>query len=159
MAHVHGYAEGWAHDSERICDELGLLRDAGERLSMLYGQRWRAARIVIDPGLHLDLPIPGGTGLTESTRWTPELGIAVLRAASGAQESAARFEVAGYLGWPGGPSRSGSVRGSGTRSGRTGSPASASTCASSTCPCWGSGRWVWGPFATLCCREVEVVVR
>jgi uncharacterized protein (DUF885 family) len=101
MAHVHGYVEGWAHYAERLCGELGLLRDPGERLGMLYGQRWRAARIVIDMGLHLDLPIPPGNGFTEQTHWTPELGVAVLRAASGAEEQAARFEVDRYFGWPG----------------------------------------------------------
>jgi len=100
MAHVHGYVEGWAHYAERLCDELGLLRDPGERLGMLYGQRWRAARIVIDMGLHLDLPIPPGNGFTDESRWTPELGVAVLRAASGAEEQAARFEVDRYFGWP-----------------------------------------------------------
>lgn len=100
MAHVHGYAEGWAHYAERLCDELGLLRDPGERLGMLFGQRWRAARIVIDMGLHLDLPIPAGNEFTDAERWTPELAVAVLRAASGAQEGAARFEVERYFGWP-----------------------------------------------------------
>jgi uncharacterized protein (DUF885 family) len=100
MAHVHGYVEGWAHYAERLCDELGLLRTPGERLGMLYGQRWRAARIVIDMGLHLGLPIPAGNGFTEATEWTPELGVAVLRAASGCDEASARFEVDRYFGWP-----------------------------------------------------------
>jgi len=40
MAHVHGYVGGWAHYAERLAGELGLLRDPGERLGMLYGQRW-----------------------------------------------------------------------------------------------------------------------
>ena len=100
MAHVHGYVEGWAHYAERVADELGLLRDPGERLGMLFGQRWRAARIVIDMGLHLDLPIPPGNGFTDAERWTPELGVAVLRQAAGADAAAARFEVDRYLGWP-----------------------------------------------------------
>jgi uncharacterized protein (DUF885 family) len=100
MAHVHGYVEGWAHYAERLADELGLLRDPGERLGMLYGQRWRAARIVIDMGLHLDLPIPAGNGFTDAPAWTPSLGAAVLRAASGADEATARFEIDRYLGWP-----------------------------------------------------------
>jgi uncharacterized protein (DUF885 family) len=100
MAHVHGYVEGWAHYAERLTDELGLLRTPGERLGMLYGQRWRAARIVIDMGLHLGLPIPSSNGITDETTWTPELGVAVLRAASGTHEGAARFEVDRYFGWP-----------------------------------------------------------
>jgi uncharacterized protein (DUF885 family) len=96
MVHVHGHAEGWAHYAERWADEIGLLRDPAERLGMLYGQRWRAARIVIDMGLHLGYPIPA-TG--ES--WTAERGIEVLRHASGCDEPTARFEIDRYLGWPG----------------------------------------------------------
>ncbi|MGN6686709.1 MAG: DUF885 domain-containing protein, partial [Actinomycetales bacterium] len=100
LAHVHGYVEGWAHYAERLSDELGLLHGPGERLGMLYGQRWRAARIVIDLGLHLGLPIPRANGFTEATRWTPELGVDVLRQAAGADATTATFEVDRYLGWP-----------------------------------------------------------
>lgn len=100
MAHVHGYVEGWAHYAERLADEFGLLRDPGERLGMLYGQRWRAARIVIDMGLHLGLPIPVANGFTDSTHWTPSAGQAMLREAAGVDETIARFEVDRYLGWP-----------------------------------------------------------
>jgi uncharacterized protein (DUF885 family) len=100
MAHVHGYVEGWAHYAERLADEFGLLRDPGERLGMLYGQRWRAARIVIDMGLHLGLPIPAGNGFTDATDWTPPAGVAMLCDAAGVDETTARFEVDRYLGWP-----------------------------------------------------------
>jgi uncharacterized protein (DUF885 family) len=100
LGHVHGYVEGWAHYAERLCDELGLLRTPGERLGMLFGQRWRAARIVIDLGLHLGLPIPAGNGFTDATQWTPELGVQVLQRAAGADASTAGFEVDRYLGWP-----------------------------------------------------------
>jgi uncharacterized protein (DUF885 family) len=100
MAHVHGYVEGWAHYAERLADEFGLLRDPGERLGMLYGQRWRAARIVIDMGLHLGLPIPAGNGFTDAADWTPPAGVAMLREAAGVDETTARFEVDRYLGWP-----------------------------------------------------------
>jgi len=100
MAHVHGYVEGWAHYAERLADEFGLLRDPGERLGMLYGQRWRAARIVIDMGLHLGLPIPAGNEFTDATHWTPPVGVAMLREAAGVDETTARFEVDRYLGWP-----------------------------------------------------------
>jgi Uncharacterized protein conserved in bacteria len=51
-------------------------------------------------GLHLGLPIPSSNGITDETTWTPELGVAVLRAASGTHEGAARFEVDRYFGWP-----------------------------------------------------------
>jgi uncharacterized protein (DUF885 family) len=101
MAHVHGHAEGWAHYAERLADEIGLLRDPGERLGMLYGQRWRAARIVIDMGLHLGYPIPAGNGFTDATDWSPAIGAAVLRRAAGCDDITASFEVDRYLGWPG----------------------------------------------------------
>jgi uncharacterized protein (DUF885 family) len=100
MSHVHGYAEGWAHYAERLADEFGLLRTPAERFGMLYGQRWRAARIVIDMGLHLGLPIPAGQGFTEATQWSPDVGVAVLRAASGCDQPTAEFEIDRYLGWP-----------------------------------------------------------
>jgi uncharacterized protein (DUF885 family) len=95
MAHVHGHAEGWAHYAERLADEIGLLRDPAERLGMLYGQRWRAARIVIDMGLHLGFPIPD-TG----EHWTEDRGVAALQELAGCDEVTARFEVDRYLGWP-----------------------------------------------------------
>jgi uncharacterized protein (DUF885 family) len=96
MVHVHGHAEGWAHYAERWADEIGLLRDPAERLGMLYGQRWRAARIVIDMGLHLGYPISAG-----GEQWTPERGVRVLREAAGCDDPTARFEIDRYLGWPG----------------------------------------------------------
>jgi len=101
LCEVHGYAEGWAHYAEGLADELGLLADPGERLGMLSGQIWRACRIVIDAGLHLDLPVPAGNGFTTATRWTPELGVSFLTRIAGMDAATARFEVDRYLGWPG----------------------------------------------------------
>ena len=40
--------------------ELGFLDDPGDRLGMLDAQELRAARVVLDIGVHLDLPIPAG---------------------------------------------------------------------------------------------------
>ncbi|GAA1640023.1 DUF885 domain-containing protein [Catellatospora bangladeshensis] len=101
LCHVHGYAEGWAHYAERLADELGLYQGPAERLGMLCGQIWRAARIVIDMGLHLDAPIPAGNGFTEATRWTPELAVDFLVQVAGLDRATATFEVDRYLGWPG----------------------------------------------------------
>jgi uncharacterized protein (DUF885 family) len=100
LCHVHGYAEGWAHYAEQLADELDLYTDPGERLGMLCGQMWRAARIVIDLGLHLRLPIPANT-FTDQTRWTPELAVDLLMRVAGLDAITARFEVDRYLGWPG----------------------------------------------------------
>ncbi|MEU4781343.1 DUF885 domain-containing protein [Micromonospora sp. NPDC023633] len=100
LCQVHGYAEGWAHYAERLADELGLYAGPAERLGMLDGQMWRAARVVIDLGLHLDVPIPAGTGLTDARRWTPELAVDFLTRVAGLDPATARFEVDRYLGWP-----------------------------------------------------------
>ncbi|MGA2513493.1 MAG: DUF885 domain-containing protein [Candidatus Limnocylindrales bacterium] len=48
MAHV----EGWGLYSERLADEMGLYLNASERFGMLDGQAWRAARLVVDTGIH-----------------------------------------------------------------------------------------------------------
>ncbi|MBC7292112.1 MAG: DUF885 domain-containing protein, partial [Actinotalea sp.] len=104
LCHVHGYAEGWAHHSEQLAEEIGLLRDPGEVLGTVFAQLWRACRIVVDLGLHLDLPVPAGTGvacLDGAGRWTPELGARVLEEVAQVDRTTARFEVDRYLGWPG----------------------------------------------------------
>ncbi|MBL6276579.1 DUF885 domain-containing protein [Micromonospora fiedleri] len=100
LCQVHGYAEGWAHYAERLADEIGLYAGPGERLGMLDGQMWRAARVVIDLGLHLDLPIPAGTGFTDADRWTPAVAVDLLTRVAGLDAATARFEVDRYLGWP-----------------------------------------------------------
>ena len=46
------YVEGWGLYSERLADEMGLFRDEAERFGMLDAQAWRAARLVVDSGLH-----------------------------------------------------------------------------------------------------------
>lgn len=101
LCHIHGYAEGWAHYTEGRAESWGLIHDDAERLSVLLAQRWRAARIVIDLGLHLDLPIPAGNGLTTATRWSREVGQDVLMEVAGMDRHTAVFEVDRYLGWPG----------------------------------------------------------
>ncbi|HZL80982.1 MAG TPA: DUF885 domain-containing protein, partial [Demequina sp.] len=60
-----GHGEGWALYAERLMADLGFLDNPGDRLGMLDGQRMRAARVVLDIGVHLGLPAPerwgGGT--------------------------------------------------------------------------------------------------
>ncbi|HYL40210.1 MAG TPA: DUF885 domain-containing protein, partial [Candidatus Binatus sp.] len=46
------FVEGWGLYAERLADEMGLYRDDGERFGMLDAQAWRAARLVVDTGLH-----------------------------------------------------------------------------------------------------------
>ncbi|BCJ43364.1 hypothetical protein GCM10010168_43260 [Actinoplanes ianthinogenes] len=98
-----GHGEGWALYAERLMDELGYLTDPGDRLGMLDGQALRAARVIVDIGMHLELEIPKDNpfGFHPGDRWTPELGWEFLRAHTRMQEDVLRFEWKRYLGWPG----------------------------------------------------------
>ncbi|MBL1096689.1 DUF885 domain-containing protein [Streptomyces coffeae] len=101
MCHVSGYGEGWALYAERLMRELGRLDDNGDLLGMLAGQLFRAARVIVDIGMHLELPIPVGTGFHEGERWTPELGLEFMLTRTITQQDQVRDEIDRYLGWPG----------------------------------------------------------
>jgi uncharacterized protein (DUF885 family) len=98
-----GHGEGWALYAERLMDDLGYLADPGDRLGMLDGQALRAARVIVDIGMHLELEIPRDNpfGFRPGERWTPELGWEFLRAHTRMAEEVLRFEWKRYLGWPG----------------------------------------------------------
>lgn len=95
---VSGHGEGWALYAERLMDDLGYLSDPGDKMGMLDGQRMRAARVVFDIGVHLELPIPARWG---SGVWTAEAGLEFLRANLDISEGQLDFEFHRYLGWPG----------------------------------------------------------
>ena len=46
------YVEGWGLYSERLADEMGLFLNQAERFGMLDAQAHRAARLVVDTGIH-----------------------------------------------------------------------------------------------------------
>lgn len=100
---VSGHGEGWALYAERLMDELGYLEDPGDRLGMLDGQALRAARVIVDIGMHLELEIPADNpfGFHPGERWTPELGWEFMRAHCRVPDEVLRFELNRYLGWPG----------------------------------------------------------
>ena len=103
LAWSSGHGEGWALYAERLIDELGYLADPGDRLGMLDGQAFRAVRVIIDIGMHLELEIPRDNpfGFAPGERWTPELGWEFLRGHCRIEEKSLRFELNRYLGWPG----------------------------------------------------------
>jgi uncharacterized protein (DUF885 family) len=101
MCFVSGHGEGWALYAERLMEELGYLADPGNRLGMLDAQLLRAARVVLDLGVHLELPIPAGTGWREGEAWNADLAWEFLRARSREDDKSLRFELDRYLGWPG----------------------------------------------------------
>lgn len=91
-----GHGEGWALYAERLMSDLGYLNDPADRLGMLDGQRMRAARVVIDLGVHLGKPKPDGTGA-----WTGDDAFPFLVQHVNMNEPFIRFEANRYLGWPG----------------------------------------------------------
>jgi len=98
-----GHGEGWALYAERLMDELGYLDDPGDKLGMLDGQTLRAARVIVDIGMHLRLEVPRDNpfGFHPGERWTPELGWEFLRGHCRVPDENLRFELNRYLGWPG----------------------------------------------------------
>lgn len=50
---LSGFGEGWALYSERLADEMGLYTSEVDRLAMLSAEAGRAARLVVDPGIHV----------------------------------------------------------------------------------------------------------
>jgi uncharacterized protein (DUF885 family) len=93
-----GHGEGWALYAEQLMLELGYLKDPGDHMGMLDMQRMRAARVVFDIGVHLELDVPERWG---SGTWTPDKGYDFLKQNLAISEGQLNFEFARYLGWPG----------------------------------------------------------
>jgi len=91
-----GHAEGWALYAERLMQDLGFLDDLGDQLGMLDGQRMRAARVVLDIGVHLGKPRLDGTGKWDHAYAREFMGRNVHMAPAFID-----FEVNRYFGWPG----------------------------------------------------------
>ena len=81
------FTEGWGLYSERLADEMGLYLDESERLGMLDLQGMRAARLVVDTGIH-------------ALGWTRERAIATLEEA-GLTAGESVIETDRYITMPG----------------------------------------------------------
>ncbi|HET8895670.1 MAG TPA: DUF885 domain-containing protein, partial [Protaetiibacter sp.] len=104
LAGTSGHAEGWALYAERLMEELGYLDDPADRLGMLDGQRMRAARVVLDIGVHLGKPKPRIRGLDDLPSdgvWDADFALEFMRRNVNMDDAFVRFEVNRYLGWPG----------------------------------------------------------
>jgi uncharacterized protein (DUF885 family) len=103
MCWVSGHGEGWALYAERLMDDLGYLDDPGDKLGMLDGQGFRAARVIVDIGMHNELAIPEDNpfGFHPGETWTPALGLEFMRQHCRMEDAFIQFEVNRYLGWPG----------------------------------------------------------
>ncbi|KIP53146.1 DUF885 domain-containing protein [Leucobacter komagatae] len=96
LAGSSGNAEGWALYAERLMEQLGYLDDPADRLGMLDGQRMRAARVVLDIGVHLGKQRPDGGGV-----WDGDYAFDFMAENVNMNDSFVRFEVLRYLGWAG----------------------------------------------------------
>jgi uncharacterized protein (DUF885 family) len=82
------YSEGWGLYCERLADEMGLYLSDEERLGMLEAQSFRAARLVVDSGLH-------------AMGWTREQAIQFMHERGSLPPVDAEIEVDRYTVWPG----------------------------------------------------------
>jgi uncharacterized protein (DUF885 family) len=85
----NAYTEGWALYAEQLIEESGFYdQDRIGRIGYLRWQMWRAARLVVDTGLH-------------HKRWSREEAIAYLASVTGDAPGVIVTEVERYCVWPG----------------------------------------------------------
>lgn len=96
-----GYSEGWGMYAEVLMGELGYLEDPRYYFGMLAKQMYRAARVVVDIGLHLAKPIADSSPIAAGESWSFETAVEFMRVYGFRTPAQARDEVLRYLGWPG----------------------------------------------------------
>jgi len=94
-AWISGYGEGWALYAERFMDELGAFEDPALELGYLSGQAMRAARIIVDIGMHC-----GYEGF-DGEIWNADSAFNLLVERALLAPDFAKSEIDRYLGWPG----------------------------------------------------------
>ena len=85
---LSGFGEGWALYTERLADEMGLFSSDLDRLGMLANEAWRAARLVVDSGMH-------GLG------WTREQALDYLDSHNSSTRALNAAEIDRYIAVPG----------------------------------------------------------
>ncbi len=87
-AYISAYGEGWGLYSEKLGVEMGIYETPYEDFGRLTYEMWRAARLVIDTGVH-------------HKGWTREQALAYLRDHTALSEHEVTTEVDRYISWPG----------------------------------------------------------
>jgi uncharacterized protein (DUF885 family) len=82
------FTEGWALYSESLGEEMGLYDTPAKKMGQLSYQAWRAARLVVDTGIH-------------SKGWTKAQAVAFMRANTALSDANIDAEVNRYISWPG----------------------------------------------------------
>jgi uncharacterized protein (DUF885 family) len=83
-----GFGEGWALYAERVADELGLYSGPLDRMGLLSDQAARAARLVVDSGLH-------------TLGWTRQQAVDYMLNNTAWPAVDIESEVNRYIAWPG----------------------------------------------------------
>ncbi|WP_020413773.1 DUF885 domain-containing protein [Microbulbifer variabilis] len=86
--YLSAFGEGWALYSERLGKEMGLYTTPYEHFGRLSYEMWRAARLVIDTGIH-------------SQGWTRQQALDFLSSNTSLSPANVRAEVDRYISWPG----------------------------------------------------------
>jgi uncharacterized protein (DUF885 family) len=87
-AYISAFGEGWALYTERLGSEMGIYDNAYETFGMLSYQAWRAARLVVDTGIH-------------AQGWTREQAQAYMHDNTALADHEIETEVDRYISWPG----------------------------------------------------------
>jgi uncharacterized protein (DUF885 family) len=88
LTYISAYGEGWALYCEQLGSEMGMYDTPYERFGMLGYQIWRAARLVVDTGIH-------------SQGWTREQAMDYFRQYTALPEREIGTEIDRYITWPG----------------------------------------------------------
>jgi len=86
--YVAAVAEGWGLYSELLADEMGLYSEEKDRMGMLSNRALRAARLVVDPGMHV-------------LGWTRQQAVDYMLSNTAESQNAVESEVDRYLATPG----------------------------------------------------------
>jgi uncharacterized protein (DUF885 family) len=82
------FTEGWALYSESLGEEMGLYDTPAKKMGQLSYQAWRAARLVVDTGIH-------------SKGWTKAQAVTFMRDNTALSDANIDAEVNRYISWPG----------------------------------------------------------
>jgi uncharacterized protein (DUF885 family) len=87
-SYISAYGEGWALYCEALGEEMGMYETPYEVFGMLSYQMWRAARLVVDTGIH-------------TKGWTREQAQKYLHDNTALADHEITTEVDRYIAWPG----------------------------------------------------------
>jgi len=88
QSYISAYGEGWALYCEKLGDEMGMYETPYDRFGMLSYQMWRAARLVVDTGIH-------------AMGWTRAQAQQYLHDNTALADHEIETEVDRYIAWPG----------------------------------------------------------